>query len=115
MGKNNSNKSMIKRIPRNEYFYIEKCGEGNFRSGLSQIIGQHKSLMRDPRQILLDDIATLSDHARTLLSENHYEHFVESRVPAFLVRWVQTGKVDASFLKAPNKDLDSFTEEDGKQ
>lgn len=102
-------KTMVRRIPFNEDQYVLDFGKGDFRSGLSQLIGWHKMLFQDPKAVLFKDIEQLSNHAKELLPENHYEHFVETGVPALLVAWVKSGKVNPSFLKSPNKAIDDFS------
>jgi len=108
-------KSIVRRISKNEDQYILKCGSGDFKSGLCQIIGWHKRLVQDPKQILFADIDLLTTHAKELMSENHYEHFVECGVPALLVGWAKTGFVNPRFLKAPNKALGDFDKSEGEK
>jgi len=106
--------STVQRIPKNEYRYILKHGSGDFKSGLCQIIGWHKRLVQDPKQVLFADIDLLTSHAKELMSENHYNHFVECGVSALLVGWAKTGYVNPKFLKAPNKNLGDFDKSEGK-
>ena len=104
-------KSVVRRIPIYVDRYISSQANGDFKSGLSQIVGWHKALMKDPKQVLMNDIESLVEHARELLPENHFEHFVNSQVPHLLVGWVKTGRVDPSLLRAPNKSIDEFAKD----
>jgi len=101
----------IKRIPIKQLRKLEQIGEGDWRGGLIKIISIYETI--DPSRILLEDIDRLSEHAKELLSENHYEHFVESGVPHLLVAWVRSGRVNPSNLKSPNKVLDVFKKKKG--
>jgi len=98
-----------KRIPIKQLRKLEQIGEGDWRHGLIKVINIYETI--EPSRVLLEDIDRLSEHAKELLSENHFEHFVESGVPHLLVAWVKSGKVDPNNLKPPNKALDEFEKE----
>lgn len=101
-----------KRIPMKQLRKLEQIGEGNWRDGLTKAISIYETI--EPSRILLEDIDRLSEHAKELLSENHFEHFIESGVPRLLVAWVKSGKVNPAALKPPNKALDEFQKKEKK-
>ena len=100
-----------KRIPIRYLKKLEQIGEGNWRDGLIKVINIYETT--DSSRVLLEDVDRLSEHARELLSENHYKHFVESGVPQFLVAWIKSGKVNPNRLKPPNTVLDEFQKDRG--
>ena len=100
--------SVIQRIPRSEFEFLKSCGGGNWRMGLSQLIGWYKRLNQDPTAILEKDIDILLDDASKYLPDNHMKHFVDCGYPALLRYWARSGKIDLRLLKTPNKALDDF-------
>jgi len=106
--KHHIEKTIVRRIPKNEDGYILKQGDGEFRSGLSQIIGWHKQLTRDPKQIIFADVDMLTQHAKEFMEENQYEHFIKSGLASVIVGWAKTGRVNPGLLKSPNKAIDEY-------
>jgi len=95
-----------KRIPIKYLRKLEQIGEGDWRHGLIKVVNIYETT--DPSRVLLEDVDRLSEHAKELLSDNHYEHSVESGVPQLLVGWIRSGRVNPDKLKSPNKVLDGF-------
>jgi len=106
------NRSTVTRIQNSDMNYIKKIGDGDIKLGLNRIFSQHKSFMRDPKEIIKKDIVQLGEDAKQFLPENHYEHYVGCNLPALLMNWADTGRVDTRFLKSPNKDLDSYSKKE---
>ena len=107
-------KEIIKIGNNSNPINIKKSSPENLRKGIYEAIGAWKTLNRDPKKLLFSDINVLHDHIRVSGLENHYRHFEKCCVTDFLVNWVKTGKVNPNILKAPNKDLDDFKEEEEK-
>ena len=111
----NNKKYPTKRIPEKHLKKLEKIGKGNWRDGLSEVLNIYELIMRDPRVLLEKEVVHFSNLVKAFASDNHFEHYVDSNLPAVLVRFVRTGQVDGSILnKRHEKPIEEFDGEDKK-
>jgi len=113
--KNNS-KTTVLRIPNHQKKVLEKLGDGNVRNGLTEVLGIHKLVTQQPELILNKDIETYMSHMELFCNENHFEHFVDSGLPALISKFNKTGRIDRNILlsmlnKRAEKPIDDFSEE----
>lgn len=98
-----------KRIPARHLKKLEKIGNGNWRDGLSEVLNIYELVTRDPKILLEKEISHFSNLVKAFASENHFEHYIDSNLPAVLVRFIRTGRVDDSILnKRFEKPIDKF-------
>jgi len=97
--KNKKEPSTTTRIPNNLFDKYQKIGEGNVRSGMEKTMNIYEFVEKDPSILLERELDHFSNLVKAFLPDNHYKHYVESRIPAFLVRFIRTGHIDINFLK----------------
>lgn len=112
-GKNN--KYPTKRIPIRHLMKLEKIGNGNWRDGLSEVLNIYELIMRDPKILLEKEVSHFSSLVKAFASDNHFEHYVDSNLPAVLIRFIRTGRVDGSIMHTRlEKPIDEFEEKESK-
>jgi len=112
--KNKNCKYPPKRIPMDQLQKIEKIGGGNWRRGLTILIAEHERLERDPTVILGKELDYFGNLVKAHLTDNHYEHYIESGLPRFLRCFIKTGKVNKELLYPGRreKSFDKFKDEE---
>ena len=104
-----------KRIPERHLKKLEKIGNGNWRDGLSEVLSIYELINRDPKILLEKEVAHFSNLVKAFASDNHYEHYTDSNLPAVLIRFIKTGRVDGSILNMRlEKTIDKFEKVDKK-
>jgi len=98
------------RITSEQKNRLKTIGKGNHRHGLAEILGIYDLIRRDPSIILQKKLEEYTSCIQIFASENHYEHFVESGLPAVLHRFNKTGIVDKNLFttKRQEKPIDDF-------
>lgn len=66
---------------------------------------------RDPSLILQRKLEEYVNTIMAFSNENHYQHFVDSGLPAVLNKFNRTGKIDINLFltRRPEKSIDNFT------
>ena len=109
----NLEKSIPTRIPKEMHKKLKKIGNGDIRRGLKICMENQEKINRDPSLLLLNELEYFGNLIHTHLPDNHHNHYVESRLPVVLRRFIVTGHVDMEFIKKVRNDkkLDEFEEE----
>ena len=109
--KRDQQKYPTKRISSHAMKQLERIGEGNWKHGLDKAINTYELLERDPSLILHKELEQFGNLVQAFLPENHFEHYVDSNLPALLRIFIKTGRIDPSILnKRAEKALDKFEE-----
>lgn len=100
-----------KRIPDRIMEQLERIGNGNWRHGLDKVLNTYELIERDPSIILNKELEQFGNLIQVFSPENHFEHYMESNLPAMLRIFIKTGRIDPSILnKRAEKALDKFEE-----
>jgi hypothetical protein len=98
-----------KRIPLKYLKKLEKIGGGEWRRGLEKVINIFDIVERDPSIVLQKEFDFYTSLIKAVSSENHYEHFVDSGIPAVHFNFHKTGYVNSKYLKKrQEKPIDDF-------
>ena len=112
MEKKKTIKTIVHRVRQDQDKYIkENITKNGFRAGLDELIAIHKLINRDPKILLQKELEHFGGLLQAFLPENHYEHYIESNLPAVINKLINKGIVDSSILNARiEKTLDRFSE-----
>ena len=109
--KRDQQKYPTKRISGHAMEQLTRIGGGNWKQGLDKAINTYELLERDPSLILYKEIEQFGNLIQAFSSENHFEHYMDSNLPAMLRTFIKTGRIDPSILnKRAEKALDKFEE-----
>jgi len=103
------------RVPLAQKKKIMEVGDGSFRQGLTKLLTTFEMINKDPSILLLKEFEHFSGMIKAFASENHYEHYLKSNLPALLRSFITSGRVDTNILNGRvEKPIDSFHKEGKK-
>lgn len=107
-------KSKPIRIPIKSLKKLEKVGKGNPRYGVERVLEIYELAEKDSVKLLENELDKFADLVKTFLPGNHFEHYIESDMPRFLMCFIRTGRVDPNILwsKRKEKPIDEFQEKE---
>jgi len=109
-------KSIPMRIPIKLLKKIEKRGNGDFRAGLFHMDTVCEVVENDPVIILQKGLENYGNLIKAFASENHYQHYLNSNLPAMLNKFNKTGLVDNRILNSRlEKPISKFLENDKEE
>jgi len=109
-------KSETVRVPLNQKNKIKQIGDGNFRQGVSKLLGIYEMIQNDPTILLQKELDHFGNMVKAFANDNHYQHYLDSNMPAVLLKFVKTGRIDHKMINnRPEEKLDRFNNEFEKE